>query len=1462
MEIVISILIASVISLGISIYFHGMSKKDNAMERVKAYANARTKDMEESFKQLENHFNILVAEFDSRQTQANAAVKLLSQQNDEFAQKINNLDASIKAVQNIEAQINGYSNLLNDLNEMTAQVEENLLRIQKESVIVNKLNDRLDKQKQTVDSIDKKIPQISEHFSQENEEQLKAVGTTLLDEYKNYADKIAAEIKKSQTDAEAALDKIKQQIQEAYNQAAAKAENLENTAFDHLSQQATERSERYISELKAQNDELDTKITQTFKESETKLVTDIKSELTKMNDKFEQSIQKLHEKYNSQLESVSGKNEGIITKLEAQFNADFTRIDQKCKSDFEKISQRYEENYGNLSQKYDTDYQSLSEKYDEAVAKISQKYDSQLGSIGAKGDKEISDIEQRIMNDIERLKNEYSKAFDTATSVNNKKINEFNANFVNEHQKLKDEFEQAIQRIAQESTGKIEGFENTVNQEITSFTDECREQINSFQNEYNQNLTEFKDSIGSRLTDVENEYENKTAALESNISDLTERYETQEEGLQKVFSNRLEALDEDYKQKIAEIRMNLEDSLKKCQETTEFLKHDVDGNSQSLQTIQSELDEEIKAMQERYASLYRDALASADQKEKDALESFNSAVQEKVDEYEGLIQQKIDSLQESITEKIRNVSLQTSNSIHDAETAIADLQKECSAANQRAQELEPELDAKVKSIEKEIEDFKTDAEIKLNNMNKYISDTVKRSVAESEQTHLNILEGIDEQLCSYKKDIEHKLTQIQNSGADVDTLEKSLRSAMQEVQTRVLGDFDSFTKDQQKRHEEFSAQIKQDSESIEIRLHEIDNSLDELKTTATGSMSAKLSDFEKTFNDNILTTNNEIESTLSGWKVEMDTKLTSISSTYEASRKEIEQHYQEELKNGLASVQARTVDQYDKLAEAVEKTKTTMEKNIFDIQETIGDFQEETRNKISKLSTETDKELKTELDKTTSLVQANLNRVQEELLADLKSFEDSLRERQESSTSSIDAALAEFNTWKQQLRSQLDGANSVFKEELNAFENNAKDNLEETRQKVNQDMLTYAASIQDQQNELNDKIESLQNKTEASVKEYEERSEQILTQLQETYTQMLTDTEDRVRAQSSDSAQKVEQLKKDIQTASEQNRANQAEFVLKMQNDANDMQFRMSELSKELQTIRANIQLFERADAMKRQLDDNMEDLNNRFEKLDQFTDTAEDLTKQYSSIVRLNDEMKRKLEEIEQQKQRVVTLEQKFGQMFALSNTIDERIQSLNTTSDDIGTMEVAVRDYRDKLDIVSQQYERLEKKDEVINRVLKDVDTSFANLKNMEQRIADCERQVTSMPNEIKSVQANIDRLLQNGPKITEAAAKLQNLDSVLTETEKRIDDLNSANSGIKRMQLEIEQGRREINSKIDTLHQITKEEVGKKGSAPNKSISPQERKSIRDLKRSGWTNDELARRFKRTPTEIDLILDLPEE
>ena len=178
MEIAIAVLLSVVITTGISLYFYNLMKANNSMEKVRRYADKRSSDLEGLYKAVEDKFKLLITEFNSHQTQANAAVKLLKQQNDDFNSKMIFL-----------IQIKFLS--MNDLNDMTEKVEENLMRIQNESTIVDKLTDRLNRQDQLVDSIEKKVPQITENFSKHNADQLKAIGTTLLDQYKNYAANLA-----------------------------------------------------------------------------------------------------------------------------------------------------------------------------------------------------------------------------------------------------------------------------------------------------------------------------------------------------------------------------------------------------------------------------------------------------------------------------------------------------------------------------------------------------------------------------------------------------------------------------------------------------------------------------------------------------------------------------------------------------------------------------------------------------------------------------------------------------------------------------------------------------------------------------------------------------------------------------------------------------------------------------------------------------------------------------------------------------------------------------------------------------------------------------------------------------------------------------------------------------------------------------------------------------------------------
>ena len=105
MTILMAVLISIVVSLGISIYFHNLNKNEDPIGKVKKYADSRQEALLKLFNELKNDYNLIAADFKSEQTRANAAIKLLRQQNDDFADKINHLGENIEAVQKIKNQI-------------------------------------------------------------------------------------------------------------------------------------------------------------------------------------------------------------------------------------------------------------------------------------------------------------------------------------------------------------------------------------------------------------------------------------------------------------------------------------------------------------------------------------------------------------------------------------------------------------------------------------------------------------------------------------------------------------------------------------------------------------------------------------------------------------------------------------------------------------------------------------------------------------------------------------------------------------------------------------------------------------------------------------------------------------------------------------------------------------------------------------------------------------------------------------------------------------------------------------------------------------------------------------------------------------------------------------------------------------------------------------------------------------
>jgi chromosome segregation ATPase len=1172
---IFTFLVSAAVSAGIVLLFRQLDKDNNSLGKVRQYADKRRDEFDAYFKEQSKQLSVAKADLDTGQTQAVAAVNRLEKQLAEFKQMIGSLEKDSNSVKNIEEKIHIYDTSISTLMEMTSRVEENLEKIKKEAGIIDQLNQRIESQKKAVDIIEKKLPEVSAGFMLRNTEELKSVGADLLKQYEDRAQQLDKTTQTAIRQNEEVLAKINKSISDAYDNAARKADQLEDDAFTHLDEKAKQRCDSYMHTTE--------------------------------------------------------------------------------------------------------------------------------------------------------------------------------------------------------------------------------EQLDSLQNE-----------LKSRI-------ENCDAELSELIS--------------------------------------------KTGQTADAVEKESAQNSDAIETLHAALEQQIIELQDRYSKLFETAVNDADAKESAAYEKYNAIAQQHVESYKAAVEEKLRNMQDSVKQTITGLQEQTAAAEKNATDTITRLNEMCTAALQKSDAASSEFSEKTAAVTDRIDAFCKETQQKIAAVEQSIADFSEKIAGVFDNRQTDMLADLDVQLAAYKKDIEYRLSQLATAGSDAESLEKALVQAMEQSKKQVLADFQQFSDSQQKSQHDFQESAMKNSADIAEQLAQLEKNMEELKTAAVGGITEKLKDFEEHFDADIKLRGDRISDDLNTWKQAFDNKLNGFTGDYETERRSLEVQYTEAMKQKVAALQKKGSEQMAAFESELQTTRAGIQTQVESIKNDLQTFITQYHEDLQKTTDESGKFLKDASAAYSAKITDQLEKLENELLDGLKLFEDGVTTRQQTSTSTIDAALSEFNTWKQHLKQQFDESRALFDGQLEDMKQSVVKKMEEAKTALGQNISNYTAEAQKQMEEISSEIEELKGKSDQSIGEYQSRSQQILAELQKMYEDMLQTTQERVRTQNADTEQHLHELKTELQTVSDDNRTRQANMVMKMQNDANDIQSRMSELGKELKAVSSQMQLYDKAEQMKKQLDDKIASIQEDFEKLENYRSATEKMSSEFVQLQKIDSEVSEKLAKFQMGKKQIDSMELDFDHLVTLSGGMDEKIKQLQTTSDDLQELQVTVRKFQDTLGGISAHYDRLEKKNEVIDRVAADVDKSFENLRTLEDRLQNCARQADSLPVQLSDIQKNVDMLMSNSNRINDAVAKMESLQNILTETDNRIDAIKSERDGIGRSETRLSKLSKDIDDKFNLLAQITKKDIEKNPGKPAQGISPQDREDIKRLKRQGWTVAAIAKAMKRTETEIELMLELPD-
>ena len=209
------------------------------------------------------------------------------------------------------------------------------------------------------------------------------------------------------------------------------------------------------------------------------------------------------------------------------------------------------------------------------------------------------------------------------------------------------------------------------------------------------------------------------------------------------------------------------------------------------------------------------------------------------------------------------------------------------------------------------------------------------------------------------------------------------------------------------------------------------------------------------------------------------------------------------------------------------------------------------------------------------------------------------------------------------------------------------------------------------------------------------------------------------------------------------------------------------------------------------------------------------------------------------------------------MSSSIDSKIRDLENTNTDMQNLQFDVKRFKATLGDISNRYDILEKKNEIIEKTVADVDKAFDNLKDIERRLENCNRSTADFPTKITGLKSDVDKILENIPRVKDAIDKLDSLDGILSSSERRFEILKDDEEWLAKTEKRLDQLNKDVTGKLRTLGEVSKSSTTRLPGTKNSATAPGTRESVITLAHQGWTPETIANRLGLTIGEVELIL-----
>jgi len=981
---------------------------------------------------------------------------------------------------------------------------------------------------------------------------------------------------------------------------------------------------------------------------------------------------------------------------------------------------------------------------------------------------------------------------------------------------------------------KIEGYDHAL-EELVGMTARVDENLKRIQAE-----SLFVDKVGKRITGASEKLKN----IEQEISQVGDKFRQENH---RALQSLRDEITKSTEQRIREMASNVQGSEKKVKDfsvyvtrlesrTEQMQSQVLTGLEKSIEQFELDAKARRSGLLNQYVASLNKLLSDADAKGK----ALKNRYTESLSSFEKQLAQTVkrgEALEGKVFENIKAMIAKDSQAVSTQREALRKKVDEMASFRQQ-------VGGQISALLKESDKLK--------------EESLQTIAAAAQQMQVSALQSIEDRLEEYEKDVDYKFQKLEAANLDIEGMEKNLQASIRKTDEKVRAEFAQFVNGFDEERKAERHKVQEEFSRLESGMAELEQGLTELKSKAYENVSAQLQVFEDEFFKGLGDRTASMEQKIETWRGEIEARMKEVAAAQIEERQRLEQRFSEELKNELEKAKQESFRDMRQLEAKVVAFESTITERVDGGEQYIEGFKSSLDEQLEKARKAAHSSLRKQIKELQDSMDASVQSHSHQIEERLRGMEVSVNQSRSDIQEIVDSTNGEIASWQARVNQALKGYELEFTEKYSGLRQESENQIARVREDFDSQAEDLISSTNTERLQLKEEFKDIKERVDELEARLMEKSESALSAFQRQMEAFQLELNQRTKDLQVETDNRMRDLKQRMADMKDKTESQAQSLFGKIEEGYQLLTINLNELDKRVKGFVSQTKIFERADQLKAQLESGIDAMKRDMEKLQLQRKEVEELSSQVGTAKKAVDEIGGKLKTLLAERGRVEDMDSDFKKLLNISKELDNRIETVYSSQDALQEIQARIRELEDLERITAGRFERLEKKNTIIEATTAGVDKNFETLDQLEKELKGVSKDLQGLVGSFKELKGQASELNAGREKSEYVIEKIKDLDSILGELEKRMEKLETAREWLAKTETRFETVGKQAQEQVRLLESILK--ADNKQSKLGEGAPPMDkRETVIKLAHLGWTPTEIARTTKLSRGEVELIMEL---